>query len=466
MTTSLASLLAVDQIGNDEYSSRALPVTMGNTATIAYGGSTLGVAIHAAFSTVPNTHKLYSLLGHFLGPTSPDKAVRCRVTRTRDTRSFATRRVEVEQTQRDGASRVVMELTADFHILEVGQFQYSMPVSMAYSSPHLSLRLRDFKLQNTVLVESGAITANQLDVVKAAFETNERYFDIRFPPECKSTQIFAGLSSLATQDGDTLASRSSVEWYLIKERLKSEKEQLGVLAFLMDGGLDTLPLEHSHEFVDDIRACSSLDFALRVFQPSVDLNQWHIRERKTSVGGIGRTYSESRLWNEQNQMVARPASPGYPVPTKRALSRSRSNQVGKRGKGRTNKSTWNEARGPDEESGEKVCDSSYHEIWHCKHCDSMEKPNSVTTNLSRARKQLRDFHGIRVTFNQHKQGLIENFDNSLLSMVHFTIDMWTSSEQRAAYQAIMAHFVDAETRQVPQALLSLREFNGGHAGEL
>ncbi|KAI8399992.1 hypothetical protein FOFC_18811, partial [Fusarium oxysporum] len=227
--------------------------------------------------------------------------------------------------------------------------------------------------------------------------------------------------------------------------------------------------------------------------------------------------------------------------------------------------TWNEARGPYEERGEKARDTSYHEIWYCKHCDSTKKPNSITTNLSRARKHLRDFHGIRViehversdlkkqqhgtitdlfgrqeerqanrdlneekylanainipafeealarllavrniahtfieypefhavilscnymardvllrsrravpkllkkTFAQHKQGLVKKLHNSLSSMVHFTIDMWTSSEQKAAYQAIVVHFVDAETRGVAQALLSLREFKGSHNGKL
>lgn len=33
-------------------------------------------------------------------------------------------------------------------------------------------------------------------------------------------------------------------------------------------------------------------------------------------------------------------------------------------------------------------------------------------------------------------------------MVHFTIDMWTLSEQKAAYQAIVVYFVDAEMRGV------------------
>ncbi|KAF6518215.1 hypothetical protein HZS61_002293 [Fusarium oxysporum f. sp. conglutinans] len=249
--------------------------------------------------------------------------------------------------------------------------------------------------------------------------------------------------------------------------------------------------------------------------------------------------SPAPLLPEPSGELLGPASPGSPVPAKRTMDRSPSDRAGKRAKDRTNKSTWNEARGPYEERGEKARDTSYHEIWYCKHCDSTKKPNSITTNLSRARKHLRVFHGIRViehversdlkkqqhgtitdlfgrqeerqanrdlneekylanainipafeealarllavrniahtfieypefhavipvlscnymardvllrsrravpkllkkTFAQHKQGLVKKLHNSLSSMVHFTIDIWTSSEQKAAYQAIVA----------------------------
>jgi hypothetical protein len=109
------------------------------------------------------------------------------------------------------------------------------------------------------------------------------------------------------------------------------------------------------------------------------------------------------------------------------LDRSPSDRAGKRAKvkGRTNKRTWDEARDPDEERGEKARDNSYHEIWYCKHCDSAKKPNSVTTNLSRARKHLRDFHGIRV---------VERVEGSdLKKQQHGTItDMFGRQEERQA----------------------------------
>ncbi|KAH7233884.1 uncharacterized protein BKA55DRAFT_695420 [Fusarium redolens] len=87
--------------------------------------------------------------------------------------------------------------------------------------------------------------------------------------------------------------------------------------------------------------------------------------------------SPAPLLSEPSDELLGPASPGSPVPAKRTMDRSPSDRAGKRTKGRTNKSTWNEARGPYEERGEKARDTSYHEI-------------------CRARKHLRDFHGIRV----------------------------------------------------------------------
>ncbi|KAJ3453362.1 hypothetical protein MRS44_017609 [Fusarium solani] len=62
--------------------------------------------------------------------------------------------------------------------------------------------------------------------------------------------------------------------------------------------------------------------------------------------------SPAPLLSEPSDELLGPASPGSPVPAKRTLDRSPSDRAGKRAKGRTNKSTWNEARGPYEERGE------------------------------------------------------------------------------------------------------------------
>jgi acyl-CoA thioesterase len=65
-----------------------------------------------------------------------------------------------------------------------------------------------------------------------------------------------------------------------------------------------VPLVHNHLSLPDAGACSSLDFAIRIFSNDVDLNQWHLKELKTHHGSNGRTYSEARLWDEQQNLVA------------------------------------------------------------------------------------------------------------------------------------------------------------------
>ena len=54
--------------------------------------------------------------------------------------------------------------------------------------------------------------------------------------------------------------------------------------------------------------------------------------------------------------------------------------------------------------------------------------------------------------------------HSSLSLIHFSIDMWTAPTH-TGYQAIVANFVDAETRQISKALLALVEHKGSHGGE-
>jgi hypothetical protein len=51
-----------------------------------------------------------------------------------------------------------------------------------------------------------------------------------------------------------------------------------------------------------------------------------------------------------------------------------------------------------------------------------------------------------------------------LSLIHFSIDMWTAPTH-TGYQAIVAHFVDADARQISKALLALVEHKGSHGGE-
>lgn len=70
---------------------------------------------------------------------------------------------------------------------------------------------------------------------------------------------------------------------------------------------------------------------------------------------------------------------------------------------------------------------------------------------------------IEATFCLHLDQLKKKLQNAL-SWIHFSLDMWTSPS-KTGYQAVVAHWADAETRQAECALISLREFKGSHGGE-
>jgi acyl-CoA thioesterase len=72
----------------------------------------------------------------------------------------------------------------------------------------------------------------------------------------------------------------------------------------MDSAVSFTPLALSGMYLDDAAACSSLDFSLRIFSNRIAMEDWHLREWRTHASGEGRTFSESRVWDERGGLVA------------------------------------------------------------------------------------------------------------------------------------------------------------------
>ncbi|KAL6917386.1 hypothetical protein ACHAPO_005831 [Fusarium lateritium] len=303
MATTLADQVAVDQISDDEYVSRRNPIRMGNAAPIAYGGCTAGVAVNAACHTAPPTMSLYSVLGHFHGPASTEKKLYCTVTNIRDTRTFATRRVQVKQQQANGEFRVCMEVLADFHVNETSDFEYSEATCSkwprAEDCPDLETLIKD-------LSDKGNITEDQGKTVAETFAANADFFETRYCTDGVSAQNLTGVAKtiVTTQDDRSITEKVSAEWQRAREPLNTYIDNMSVLAFLMDGALSFLPLTHNHMWFDDTAACSTLDFALRIFVPEIKMNEWYLKERKTSRGGGNRTYAEGKLFDKHGNLIA------------------------------------------------------------------------------------------------------------------------------------------------------------------
>ncbi len=112
------SLVLVDRLGEDLFQGRHNQV---NSNRVLFGGQVLGQSLCAAAATVAD-RPLHSMHGYFLRPGRLDRPVRYVVERTRDGRSFSTRRVTGLQDD-----SVIFHLECSFHQPESGwEHQTSM----------------------------------------------------------------------------------------------------------------------------------------------------------------------------------------------------------------------------------------------------------------------------------------------------------------------------------------------------
>ncbi|ETN45313.1 acyl-CoA thioesterase II [Cyphellophora europaea CBS 101466] len=317
----LLKQMAVEKVAEDVFISKEPPARMGNKKSIAYGGCTRAFAMNAASQTVKTGFNLYSCLGFFLGPARIDRSVKCTVYRIRETKSFATRRVVVSQTLPDGSERRCLEVTADFQATEPAAFmvfqpaplrQYQMPPQVQSKS-----EARDHFIAGGMATEHSGTRLDDMFILMS------RCWEQKPCPEGVSGQNLLGFAKHLTTDQDHLpiVDKVSAEWYRAKGDLPTTADQVSALAFNMDGGLAFIPLIHDHKYLEDVGACSSLDFALRVFSNSFDLTKWHLKERKAIAGEGGRTYSEARLFDEAGNLVAIESQQSImrPPPTKQTV---------------------------------------------------------------------------------------------------------------------------------------------------
>jgi acyl-CoA thioesterase II len=302
--STLAEQVAVKQSSEDEYVSVFYPDKMGNAANIAYGGCTIATGVSAAYQTVGPQYHAYSINGNYLGPATDDRQIFAKVTPFRDTRTFATRLVEISQEQDDGTRRKCAVMIADFQIQEPGSLlTYTTPPLRKYTSVE-SCPTRDE--MNATMLKEGKITKSQALIQSTVFGLIVRFLEGRAVPESIFSQNLYGIAKdlPTTQDHIPFVQKTSADWVRAKAPLNTEGDHVAGLMWWMDGAISFIPLSHNHMFLEDAGACSSLDFSLRIFSNKVDLSKWHFKEMTTVHGGEGRTYSEARAWDLEGNMVA------------------------------------------------------------------------------------------------------------------------------------------------------------------
>lgn len=264
----------------------------------------MSAGVQAACQTVSREYLLYSVTGNFLAPVSTRFKLNCCVRQLRDTKSFATRQVEITQKQSDDSTRLCMILLADFHKEgETSLLTYSVSPDRKYSPPEACLSPRQLGEQ---MVQNGVLTQDKLSRYDTLFGLMARFFETRQTPEGVSARNLNGMAKDQTSDQHhlPLTSKTTADWFRSSSPLHRQSDQYAGLAFMLDAYLSFLPLTHSGMFLEDAAACASLDFAMRIFSSDWNLNDWNLRELKTIAGDDGRTYSEARVWDKSGKLVA------------------------------------------------------------------------------------------------------------------------------------------------------------------
>jgi acyl-CoA thioesterase-2 len=115
----LLQLLSLETVGDDVFLGQSQDLGWGRV----YGGQVLGQALSAAERTVEPDRLVHSLHAYFLRPGDPRQPVEYLVERTREGRSFTTRRIRAEQ-----GGRPIFFMAASFQIRETGlEHQDAMP---------------------------------------------------------------------------------------------------------------------------------------------------------------------------------------------------------------------------------------------------------------------------------------------------------------------------------------------------
>lgn len=211
------------------------------------------------------------------------------------------------QEQDDGSERVCADMFVDFHVLEGEMMKFSAAPSQSYgdgpddrsasaTGPEIAARL----------VKEGQAPQSVADKYAKLFHYQEQFFEMRSCLDGVSGQTLHGMLRhiKTTQDNLSIPGKTSAEWVRSRQPLNIEAENIAALALLMDGALSPLPLTMDHKNFFDASAASTLDFAVRIMLPDIQMQKWHLRERKSIAAAVGRTYSEGGLWDEDGNLVA------------------------------------------------------------------------------------------------------------------------------------------------------------------
>lgn len=287
---------------------------------MAYGGMVMGFGIHCAYGTVSAPFRIYSCTGSFTSTTTTGIKLDGQVTEVRNTRSFATRRVDITQVVDTSEVRLVMTMLVDFQLPEKESLlNYDLPPSVPFSNVGSSWTME--QMYEAALARN--VSPRIIEAHRKRFAIPGHYFDRRVCPESLSTQRLFGMDPKAktAQEDLHITERRASNWWRSLEPLTAPVDHAASIAFVMDAGTATVPPAFAGIDLREVGALASLDFALRFFANDIAFDRWHSREEKTLCAREGRTFQDVHIRDEHGRSVAHMTQQCILRPRKRTQER-------------------------------------------------------------------------------------------------------------------------------------------------
>jgi acyl-CoA thioesterase-2 len=247
-----------------------------------FGGQVLGQALVACQRSV-EAHRAHSLHAYFLRAGDPAVPIIYQVDRTRDGRSFTTRRVTALQ-----HGRAIFHLEASFHAEEEGA-QHRIPAREESPPEPESLPTRNERL---------AELAKRLTPEQHERVMSDRAFDIRYVREI-----------------DPLAPRPQAPqmavWLRFAGTLPDDLSlHQALLAYASDYLLlDAVGLPHGMDILGTGFQLASLDHAMWFHRP-FRADEWLLYEIESPTTGAARGFATGRLYTRTGELAASVAQEG------------------------------------------------------------------------------------------------------------------------------------------------------------
>ena len=270
----LLNLLSLERLDDNLFRGISQDIGTGRI----YGGQALGQAASAAQQTVDENRSIHSLHGYFLREGDHTVPVIYDVDRTRDGKSYSSRRVRAIQ-----HGRPIFTLEASFHVREEG-LEFNQAIDNLTAPEDIE---NYYSLSEALKIDSNPMSA-RLSVVARKF----------------STKILIGDSG----NGDV----SRRAWIKMNARIdRPERYWHSVsLAYMSDFGLLTTVIQaHGYEFPSADLQLASLDHAMW-FHRDFRVDDWLLYETKGTTTSGGRGHATGSFYTRDGLLVASCAQEG------------------------------------------------------------------------------------------------------------------------------------------------------------